>query len=89
MWRQEWFRRHQPKKGLLTMKSYMSKGGVRQFKPSFKWIERSQGENKGFCLACGKVQEGVEPDARKYECGHCRKMKVYGSEELALMGLYH
>jgi hypothetical protein len=43
--------------------------------------------NQGFCLACGETQDGVEPDARKYECESCGESKVYGVEELVLMGL--
>lgn len=41
----------------------------------------------GGCLACGEIQYGgVEPDARGYECESCGKRKVYGLEELAIMG---
>ena len=36
----------------------------------------------GICVACGNEQEGVEPDARQYECEDCGKNKVYGAEEL-------
>ena len=43
----------------------------------------------GFCLACGNESETVEPDARKYTCACCDQPKVYGAEELLLMGLYH
>jgi hypothetical protein len=43
----------------------------------------------GFCLACGAESDTVEPDARKYSCGCCGAAKVYGGEELLLMGLYH
>ena len=41
------------------------------------------GEYIGICLACGHEQEGVEPDARKYDCESCGKPKVWGAEELA------
>lgn len=40
----------------------------------------------GFCLACGWVAEGVEPDARGYECEDCGAAKVYGLEEALIMG---
>lgn len=40
----------------------------------------------GVCLACGEIAEGVEPDARGYECDCCEKKKVYGLEEAVLMG---
>jgi hypothetical protein len=42
------------------------------------------GEYIGICVACGFEQEGVEPDARKYECEDCGARKVYGAEELLI-----
>lgn len=45
-------------------------------------------DNPGFCLACGNEQEGCEPDARGYECEFCGAYKVYGAEEILLMGAY-
>lgn len=71
------------------MKAYTAKNGKQQFKPSFKWIEANSEDNVGFCLACGQEADGVEPDARKYICAACGAPKVYGAEELGLMGLYH
>lgn len=41
-------------------------------------------ENIGFCLKCGAEQEGVEPDARRYQCDECGALKVYGAEEILL-----
>lgn len=41
----------------------------------------------GICLQCGEEQEGCKPDARAYECEYCGKHKVYGLEELLMMGL--
>jgi hypothetical protein len=41
----------------------------------------------GFCLACGEEADGCEPDARQYECESCGERKVYGIEELLMMGL--
>ena len=38
----------------------------------------------GICIAGGNEQEGVEPDARGYECDACGKRKVYGAEELLM-----
>lgn len=35
-----------------------------------------------FCVACGEPQEGVEPDAERYECECCGERKVYGAEIL-------
>lgn len=40
----------------------------------------------GLCIACGAEAYGVEPDARKYECESCSEPKVYGLEELVMMG---
>jgi hypothetical protein len=41
-------------------------------------------ENPGICIRCGADAEGVEPDARKYECESCEERGVYGAEELLL-----
>lgn len=41
-------------------------------------------DNPGFCLACGAEVEGVEPDAREYECEACGEPQVFGAEELLL-----
>ena len=43
-------------------------------------------DNGGYCLSCGQDACGVEPDARKYECEVCGEPKVYGLEELLMMG---
>lgn len=43
-------------------------------------------DDVGFCTACGEYGYGVEPDARKYECEICGENKVYGLEELLVMG---
>ena len=73
------------------MKAYQTKSGLTQYKASIDAITEAErnGEYIGFCLACGESQDGCEPDARKYECLSCGKAKVYGGEELALMGLTH
>ena len=42
-------------------------------------------DNPGFCVRCGAEAEGVEPDARQYECGSCGRPGVYGAEELLLL----
>jgi hypothetical protein len=49
-------------------------------------IERAHSslDNPGFCIRCGAEAEGVEPDARKYECNSCSEPGVYGAEELLL-----
>ena len=44
----------------------------------------------GGCLSCGdKMWSGIEPDARGYECEVCGEKKVYGAEELLIMGRAH
>ncbi len=40
--------------------------------------------NIGFCTACGERQEGVEPDAERYECEACGENRVYGAEQIIL-----
>lgn len=40
----------------------------------------------GLCLLCGAVDEGVEPDARGYECHSCERRGVYGFEEAFMLG---
>ncbi len=72
------------------MKTYITKTGKTQYKPSFKALQQiMEGDNsEGFCLACGKRAYGVEPDARRYTCEDCGQPKVYGAEELLMMGLH-
>ena len=41
-------------------------------------------DNPGFCLCCGVEVDGVEPDARRYECESCGAPAVYGAQELML-----
>jgi hypothetical protein len=40
----------------------------------------------GFCVACGCSSYGVEPDAERYRCDYCSELKVYGAEQLLIMG---
>jgi hypothetical protein len=47
------------------------------------------GDSIGYCIACGHENHGVEPDARRYPCEQCEALKVYGAEEVLLMGLAH
>jgi hypothetical protein len=58
-------------------------------KITFEMLEAIiHGDNAtGFCRACGYEQDGVEPDARDYECENCGLNLVYGAEELLIMGL--
>ena len=73
------------------MKQYTAKSGKTQFKQSLKVLQQAVlGDTmSGYCLACGEENGPVEPDARKYECDCCGEPKVYGAEELIMMGLYH
>lgn len=41
-------------------------------------------DNPGLCVICGADAEGVEPDARRYECEACGEPGVYGAEELLI-----
>jgi hypothetical protein len=66
--------------------TYKTKAGTRQYRPRVTHDEAYDG-TLGFCLACGVEADGVEPDARRYTCDACGAAKVYGLEELALMGL--
>ena len=43
-------------------------------------------EYSGICLNCEEYAEGVEPDARDYECEACGEKTVYGIEEALMMG---
>jgi hypothetical protein len=73
------------------MKTYQAKNGSTQYKQSIAVLTKAAEDDNstGFCLACGAEMSGVEPDARKYQCEGCKDHKVYGAEELILMGLYY
>ena len=44
-------------------------------------------DDNGFCLACGNIMHGgIEPDARNYPCEVCGEPRVFGTEELMMMG---
>ena len=70
----------------MTRQSYTTKAGAKQYRPVCTPAE-IQDHDAGFCLACGSEAYGVEPDARRYQCESCNAPKVYGLEELLLMGL--
>ena len=69
------------------MKIYKTKSGSKQFMPSIEEVTKMDHEMQGLCLACGEIQENIEPDACRYTCDGCGKTKVYGAAELALMNL--
>lgn len=68
------------------VKEYRTKAGKKQYMPSMKLL-MALGDYGGFCLACGEDTDGIEPDGRGYECPSCGEKKVYGREELVLMGV--
>lgn len=41
-----------------------------------------QGDDVGFCVACGAQHDDCEPDLRKGQCEACGRFKVYGAEEI-------
>jgi hypothetical protein len=45
---------------------------------------RTSLDDVGFCICCGVEAQGVEPDARKYECDSCGFPGVFGAEELLI-----
>jgi hypothetical protein len=75
----------------MHSEKYETTKGVTQYRPVISEAEASRlmfdGDGTGFCLACGEEASGVEPDARRYECEACGARKVYGIEELVVMGL--
>ena len=74
----------------MKTKPYRTKAGNMQFKPCLEELMTAveSDDNAGFCLACGDDAYGVEPDARQYQCERCDARKVYGCEQLLIMGLY-
>ena len=70
-------------------KQYKTKSGKTQWMPSIEEAQEMDDDQAGFCLACGNVQDGCEPDAARYECESCGEHKVFGAAEIALMGLVY
>ena len=74
----------------MTAETYTTRNGATRFRPVLTVAEMSHiqfNSGPGFCLACGEEADGCEPDARQYECEACGERKVYGIEELLMMGL--
>lgn len=72
----------------MESKSFINKRGQTRYKFELteqEYVAHSE-DNGGFCIACGDEAYGVEPDARGYECEGCGEPKVYGAEELMMMG---
>jgi hypothetical protein len=72
---------------LMQTQTYQTRTGATQYRPVMTASEYTQSDNAGFCLACGEDAYGVEPDAGKYTCESCGAPKVYGLEQLLMMGL--
>ena len=49
-------------------------------------FSRKSEDGYGRCLGCGAEAHYVEPDAREYTCERCSAPRVYGLEELLIMG---
>lgn len=69
------------------VKTYRARSGAEQFKPSLELAMEMDADLQGFCLACGSIEDGVDPDAAKEACPNCGEDKLYGASELILMGL--
>lgn len=52
-------------------------------------IESAIEDYNGYCIECGAEHDCCEPDAREYPCEECGLNKVYGAEEIIMMGLAH
>ena len=50
-------------------------------------FQEAEEMQSGFCLDCGWMQESCEPDARNYHCDECGADRVFGAQEVLLMGL--
>lgn len=74
----------------MKKQAYQSKGGEKLFKPVMTETEARHlmitGDIIGWCLACGEEQD-AEPDMERGHCESCGAMKVYGVEQLVLMGI--
>lgn len=69
------------------IRPYTAKNGRQMWRPSLPWAMTLNARNEGFCLACAESVAGIEPDARRCTCPACGEAKVYGAEELVMMGL--
>lgn len=74
----------------MEREAYKTKNGEDRFRPVIteeEYRSLTYDSSPGFCLSCGLECDGVEPDAKRYECESCGVKLVYGLEELLLMGL--
>jgi len=49
-------------------------------------IKHADDEQAGYCLHCGNMQYNCEPDARNRKCEACGERRVFGAQELVIMG---
>lgn len=69
------------------METIKHNGKVRGFSMTEGEFSDHSNNSDGGCLGCGKIIfGGVEPDAREYQCDYCGEHKVYGIDELLVMG---
>ena len=74
----------------MKHETYKTRAGTLQYRPilSARRMQSIMMDGRGgFCLACAHEQLAVEPDARRYPCESCGAPKVYGLEELLMIGL--
>lgn len=72
------------------MIEYKSRSGEQLVKPQLGVDVTDEDlfdDTQGWCLACGSLEDGIEPDTHKDVCPNCGAAKLYGLSELALMGL--
>ena len=50
-------------------------------------IQAADFDQAGFCIACGDEAYNVEPDTKNRLCESCGERQVFGTEEIAIMGL--
>ena len=73
----------------MEIQSYIGKKtGNTLFRPLMTESELRDAseESQGFCVRCGEIADGVEPDATRYKCEGCGEYGVYGFEQLLIMG---
>jgi hypothetical protein len=58
--------------------------------PTWRSLEEMlrRDEYEGWCVRCGEIAYGVEPDARRSACEACDAPSVYGAEELLIRGWF-
>ena len=70
--------------------TYHSRAGQMRYCPVIETEDEMYAVNstdEGFCVGCGSIRSGVEPDARRYPCEVCGEHLVYGFQELLFMDL--